>query len=135
VGLGNFVTHSSSGAYAHSDFMEVLATTGFVGFVLYFSIYLVLWRRLRRVSKRHTDATSRYMAGLYQAAIITLLTLGLGVPNFLNPLHLYVIGVLVGHTLAMEQGLRSTRPAASRAGKDVTSSLPVLVRRASRPFL
>jgi hypothetical protein len=73
------------------------------------------------------------MAGLYQAAIITLLTLGLGVPNFLNPLHLYIIGVMVGHTHAMEQGLLGARPAVSRARKDVTSSRPVSVRRASWP--
>ena len=135
VGLGNFVAHSSTGKYSHSDFMEVLATTGLVGFVLYFSIYLVLWRRLRRVLRRHPDATARYMAGLYQAAIITLLILGLGTPNFLSPLHLYVIGVMVGHTHAMEQGLRGTRPAESRASKGVTSSRPVSARRANRSSL
>jgi O-antigen ligase len=135
VGLGNFVTRSSSAEYAHSDFMEVLATTGFVGFVLYLSIYLLLWRRLRRMPKKRKDATSRYMAGLYQAMIAALLVLGLGAPNFLDPLYLYMLGLMIGHTLAMVQDLRCTRPAESRASKDVTSSLPVSVRRASWPSL
>jgi O-antigen ligase len=135
VGLGNFVTHSSTAAYAHSDFMEVLATTGFVGFVLYLSIYLVLWRRLRRMLRKRKDATSRYMAGLYQAMIIALLVHGLGTPSFLDPLYLYILGLMIGHTRAMEQDLRGPRPAESRASKGVTSSRPVSVRRASWPSL
>ena len=131
VGLGNFVVHSRGGEYAHSDFMEVLATTGVVGLVLYFSIYLALWFRLRRVLKKRSDATSRYMIGLYQAMIITTLFIGLGTPNFLNVLYLYIVGMIVGHTRAMEQELRSIRPAESGTTKDVTSSLPVAVRRAA----
>ena len=117
VGLGNFVTYSSTGAYAHSDFMEVLSTTGFVGFVLYFSIYFVLWRRLRRMLKKRKDATSRYMAGLYQAMIVALLVLGLGTPCFLDPVHLYILGLMIGHTRAMEQDLRGPRPAEAERAK------------------
>jgi O-antigen ligase len=135
VGLGNFVTRSSGAAYAHSDSIEVLATTGFVGFVLYFSIYLVLWLRLRRIRKEHQNATSGYMAGLYQATIMTLLVLGLGAPNFLDPLSLFIVGLMVGHANVMEQDLRSIRSAETRASRGVTSSPPVSVRRISMPSL
>jgi O-antigen ligase len=93
--------------------MEALATTGIVGLVLCFSIYLVLWLRLRRILKKRKDATSRYMVGLYQATIITTLFIGLGTPNFMNPFHLYIVGVMVGHARAMEQDLPSIRPAES----------------------
>jgi O-antigen ligase len=134
VGLGNFGTHSSLAAYAHSDSMEVLATTGFVGFGLYFSIYLVLWLRWRRILKKRNDPTSRYMAGLHQATIITLLVLGLGAPNFLDPLHLYILGLMVGHALAMEQDLRGARPVEGRASRGLTSLPPVSARPASRPL-
>jgi O-antigen ligase len=105
VGLGNFVAHSSTGQYAHSDFMEVLATTGLVGLVLYLSVYLVLWRRLRRVLKSRADPTFRYTVGLYQAVTIALLLLGLGTPNFLDPLCLYMLGLMIGHVRAMEQNV------------------------------
>jgi len=135
VGLGNFVEYSSVKGYAHSDYMEVLATTGAVGFLLYYSIYLVLWLRLRRVLKKRSDVASRYAVGLYQAIVITSLLVGLGRPNFLDPLHLYIVGVMVGHACAMEQDLRSTRPAESGARKDVTSPLPVAAHRASRSSL
>ncbi|UCG42187.1 MAG: O-antigen ligase family protein [candidate division WOR-3 bacterium] len=132
VGLGNFTLRSSMRAYAHSDFMEVLATTGVVGFLLYFSVYLVLWRRLRRVLNARSDPTSRYTVGLYQAMIITLLLLGLGTPNFLNPVHLLLIGVMVGHTRAMERNLRSVTPAEGGAVGDTTTSSPAVLRRTSR---
>lgn len=133
VGLGNFVIRSSlPGQYAHSDSIETLATTGIVGFALYSCIYVVLWFRLRRVLKKRSDATSRYVLGLYQAILITTLFVGLYTPNFLNPLHLYIVGLMVGHTRAMEQDLPGTRPADSGMTKDVTSSLTVSVRRASR---
>lgn len=132
VGLGNFVVYSSTGAYAHSDYMEVLATTGIVGFLLYFSIYLVLWRRLRRVLEMHPDPTSRYMAGLYQAMIVAFMLLGLGTPNFLSALHLYLIGVLVGHAHGMEQDLHGPHPSASRATYGVASPQVVASSGASR---
>ena len=131
VGLGNFVLLSSEQKYAHSDYMEVLATTGAVGFVLYFSIYLVLWHRLRRVLRKRSDATSRYMVGLYQVMVITSLVIGLGAPNFLNPIHLYIVGLMVGHAGAMEQDLPGTRPSESGTTMDLSSSLPASVRRAS----
>ena len=99
--------------------------------MLYFSIYLVLWHRLRRVLRKRSDATSRYMVGLYQVMVITSLVIGLGAPNFLNPIHLYIVGLMVGHAGAMEQDLPGTRPSESGTTMDLSSSLPASVRRAS----
>jgi hypothetical protein len=64
---------------------------------------------LRRILRERKDAKSRYMAGLCQAMIITLLVLGLGAPNFLDPLHLYVLGLMIGHGRAMEQDQERSR--------------------------
>jgi len=125
VGLGNFVVHSGYRAYAHSDAMETLATTGLVGFVVYFSIYLVLWRRLRRVLQARPDATSRYMAGLYQAVIVTSLIQGLGTPHFLDPAYLCILGAMVGHARAMEQDRPDVCPAEGGAVDDDAWALPV----------
>jgi len=55
VGLDNFQTLSGSmggstlGTYAHSNYMEILATTGFFGFFLYFSMY---YRWIRDLVRR-----------------------------------------------------------------------------------
>lgn len=52
VGLGGFIEYSEWNIAAHSGFGEVLAETGAVGFLLYYSIWLVVWLRLRRL-RRH----------------------------------------------------------------------------------
>lgn len=39
VGLDNFAAHYEFGGYAHSNYFEILATTGFVGLALFLTIY------------------------------------------------------------------------------------------------
>jgi O-antigen ligase len=61
VGLDNFrlmlpgYSGTRGGTYAHSNFVEMLADTGVVGFLLYFSIYVSVFRRLWRSAKRLRD--------------------------------------------------------------------------------
>lgn len=102
VGLGNFLRATKQREYAHSDYMEPLATTGVVGFVLYMSILLCLFRRLIRISRRQSDPNTRYRAGLYIAILVSTMALGIGVPNFLDPYYWLVLGAAVGHSRALE---------------------------------
>jgi len=111
VGLGNFVTLSAFHLYSHSDYMEALATTGLVGFVLYFSIYPILWWRIARLKKAATDPRVRYQLGVYRAIILTLLALGIGAPTFLSPYSWFLLASMIGHTW----GLCSREPAAVQA--------------------
>jgi len=105
VGLGNFNSQSGIGAYSHSDYAEVLSTTGLVGALLYFPIYVIWWRRLARVARKTPDPETRYRARLFQAILITMLLIGFGVPNFLQTEQWYWIGALIGYTFAMDQDL------------------------------
>lgn len=52
VGLGGFREAGQSLLAAHSGFGETLAETGVVGLLLYYSVYAVVWFRLRRI-RRH----------------------------------------------------------------------------------
>jgi len=52
VGLDNFRLHSSTEHVAHSYFMEVLADTGVIGFLIIFPIYLILILKINFVRKR-----------------------------------------------------------------------------------
>ena len=109
VGLGNFLGKSTSEGYSHSDYIEVLSTTGVVGFTLYFPIYLVLWLRIARVKKRTNDPKEKYQMGVYQALIVTTLFIGGGTPTFLNLDNWFRLALMIGHTLAIEHNLRRIR--------------------------
>jgi O-antigen ligase len=106
VGLGNFGTHANSitgsYAYSHSDYVEVLTTTGLVGALLYFPIYIVWWRRLVRISQATGDPEVRYHAQVFQAILLTMLFLGLGIPHFMQTEQWYWMAALIGCTYAWE---------------------------------
>lgn len=111
VGLGNFITAAGMGLYAHSEYAEILATTGAVGGAIYFSIYVLMIRRLARMRRRTRDPHARYYIGLYGSIMLTTLALGTGVPNFLSPWHWTLMFGILGHVCAMEH--RSASPRAS----------------------
>lgn len=69
VGLGQFSVYSDTGLYAHSEYVEILVNTGPVGACLYFGMYVVVWRRLRRVHRRVVDPRLRYVAGVCLASL------------------------------------------------------------------
>lgn len=105
VGLGNFTVHSSFQLYSHSDYAEILSTTGFVGFTLYFPIYIILWRRIIRIRKKSNDAKIKYQMGLYKALLLTILAIGIGAPNFLMIHVWFLLALMIGHTYALDRDL------------------------------
>jgi len=109
VGLGNFTVQSSFDAYSHSDAIEILSTTGAVGFCLYFPIYLLLWRRIRRIRRWTNDPRTVYQIGVYQALLLTILAVGLGAPHFLSLFVWVLLALMIGHTSTLERSLSSRR--------------------------
>jgi O-antigen ligase len=105
VGFGNYKVVSGLGLMSHSDYIEVLAGTGIVGFMIYFSLYAVLWRRLSRIQRLATDAEIRDRAGLFKAVVITELLLGLGSPVYIDLFHWLIVGGVIGCSYAMESDL------------------------------
>lgn len=102
VGLGGFMVASGTGTFSHSDYIEVLSTSGLVGFFVYFSIYPVLWYRLRKVERQYPRVKGqKRIIDLYKAIVLTLLFLGMGTPNFMSPFHWIIIGAIAGHSLTM----------------------------------
>jgi O-antigen ligase len=116
VGLGNFNSRSGMGLYSHSDYMEVLSTTGLVGAALYFPIYFIWWRRLSRVSKGTHDPEVRYQVRLFQAILLTMLMLGTGVPNFMQTEQWYWIAAMIGYTHALDTEISEARLRDSHVG-------------------
>ncbi|MGV8042526.1 MAG: O-antigen ligase family protein [Thermoanaerobaculaceae bacterium] len=77
VGFGEFAVASGTGAYAHSDGAEVAASTGLVGFLLYFSIYRVLWKRLAWHYGRVSNPMLLYQANCARMVLLILFVSGL----------------------------------------------------------
>ena len=107
VGLDQFRVLSSSGLYSHSDYIEVAANTGIVGFVLYFSIFVVLWLRLNRIKRMTNDPHLLYIIGFFKAAIITILLVAFGRPNIASKLTWVFLAGAIGYSWSIEHVLLS----------------------------
>jgi len=89
------------GAVAHSDFVDVLASTGLIGALLYFSIYVAAFRRARRVS-RGTSGIERLDWGAFLTFTALLLWLMVGFSRYTDFYNIVVLGAFVGTFLGRE---------------------------------
>lgn len=87
IGVNNFTTvieeymggqlnfsQSTTAAYAHSNYIEVLVDTGFIGFGIYYFVYIVLANKLLQM-RALRSRMSHDDVQLYHAAIVLLIVL------------------------------------------------------------
>jgi len=108
VGLGNFLSASKLGLYAHSEFMEILASTGLIGCALYFPIYYIPWRRLTRLHRVVSDSETRYQIGVSRAIIITMMTSGLAEGNVMSISFWFLLSGVIGFSCSLEESTLKT---------------------------
>lgn len=106
VGLGNYKAHSSTRQYSHSDYIEVAAGTGIVGFMLYFSIYLMLWLRLNRIKCMTTDSQLLYIVGFMKAAVIAMLLVSFGSAKINSKITWIFLASAIGYSWKLERSLK-----------------------------
>lgn len=105
VGLNQYSLYYEGGTYSHSDYVEPLAATGFLGFVLYHSFYFCILTRTLWLLRKHQDAMVRYRLKIIVLGTLTIMLIGLGVPHYANGtvfvlLSIFsVYSVAVGHDL------------------------------------
>lgn len=88
VGLANFQEYSVSGLYAHSNYMELLADTGLIGFLLFYSIYYLVWRNSDKMVKLFNgDEKVLFLSGLNKIILILFLVIGAGAVQYDNIAH------------------------------------------------
>lgn len=109
VGLDNYRALSSSGLYSHSDYVEVASNTGIVGAAIYFSVYLVLWTRLRRLSRIRGGADYNYTIALLKAVVLVILLLAFARPNINSKLTWIFVAAASGYSWGIERGLTDLR--------------------------
>lgn len=98
IGLGNFVMYSKTKQFAHSDIMEVCATTGIIGFSLYMLLWYLLWRRFRLLMHLELPASIQYTLHLFHAIYICMVVIGLGRTHFIEVDSMIMIGTMIGYT-------------------------------------
>lgn len=114
VGLDNFQTISGSGAgftlgtYAHSNYVEILATTGFLGFFLYFSMYISWIREIARRIQLLFTSGDFYIVLRAAALVGVLLLLDLTSVSYYQKFHwLIFAGLMADFMLLRRLGGRS----------------------------
>ena len=97
LGLAQFRVHSRYNLYTHSDIMELLSTTGIIGAILFYYIYIVLWKRINKLLKVAKGENMIYRLNLFKVIIISIIFYGLFKPNFLDILTMVNIAVISGY--------------------------------------
>ena len=92
VGLNNFQEYSYSGLYAHSNYMELLADTGIIGFVLFYALYVMVWIYSSKLNSLHDNKNSILAyTGLFKTTLILLLTASLGAVMYDSIPHWFIL--------------------------------------------
>jgi O-antigen ligase len=107
IGLDHYRYYSSSGMYSHSDYIEVAASTGIVGFIIYFSIYFSLWRRLSRLQVLVKQENVLYNVGLIKASLLTILILAFTKPHITSKPTWIFLAAAIGYTWSIERENRN----------------------------
>lgn len=106
VGLGHFQLYYWKGMYSHSDYMEPLACTGLVGFIIYQSFNLFLLMRISRLRRRVRDADEKYKLGAMLLTLVVHLLLGVGCPYWSAQRPYILLTIFATYTWMLERRLR-----------------------------
>lgn len=92
VGLNQFQVHHFTGTYSHSDYIESLACTGLVGFILYQGFAVAILLRLLRLLKRQLPDDIDYLIkGMVLYMLFGHFAIGFGAPLWYSIDHIMVL--------------------------------------------
>jgi O-antigen ligase len=106
VGLGHYQVFYWKGAYSHSDYIEPLACTGLVGFMIYHCFSILLARRILRLRKRVRDQNEKYKLDVMLLVLVTGWLLGFGAPYWSIQRHFVLVTTFAAYTWMLERRLK-----------------------------
>ncbi|MGE4285573.1 MAG: O-antigen ligase family protein [Phycisphaerae bacterium] len=106
-GLNQFKIHSTTGLYSHSNYMEPLANTGLVGFVLYQGIFFLPLIRAYRLSKMPFEQGVVYHFRMIVIAGSIIVLLGFGTVWTQSVNVMPLLALFSAYTYSAELSLRT----------------------------
>ena len=113
VGLDNFRNintggyfGSSVGAYSHSNYMEVMVSTGIIGLLLYVSIYIVMLSRLYRLRRAvyYSDIVGDY--AITSSLFIMIIIFDFAMVSFSEKVSWFLLAGIMAQIYIIENKLR-----------------------------
>ena len=87
IGFNNFQEYFYTGQYSHSDYIESLASTGIVGFILYQGSYFVLLLKSFKLFLRsNPNSNYRFYYAFIIITVILLKFIGLSIILYNSPI-------------------------------------------------
>jgi O-antigen ligase len=111
VGLFQLTALSRYATYAHNDYVEVAASTGLVGFFIYYFIFALVAWRLLRMRRRCQDPEVYYVTGICLAVLVTCAAAGFALVMFSSIWFWCFISGVVGFASVAER--RVSQPLAT----------------------
>lgn len=104
LGLQGFAAHY--GKYSHNNYIEVFTGTGLPGGFLYYSVYLCLWLRLRRLKKWLSDPRDMDMLNMVKTFIIVRLVSDLAMVDYYSKPDWIFAAILIGWAYHKEHAIK-----------------------------
>jgi len=107
VGFDNFSVVSSFGTYAHSNYMELMATTGLLGFIIYYLIFFYLWLRFWRLGKLQLDPKAVALINTVKAFMLVRLAGDLSRVSYFQKVNWIFLAIIIGWSYSLERQIVS----------------------------
>ena len=108
VGHGNFIVYTPQLAYSHNNYVEVFVSTGIPGGVIYYSIFVILWLRLRRLSKLPLGNKARELVNIAKTYLVVRFIADMATVSYYSKLNWILLAVFIGWTYHEERRLRES---------------------------
>jgi O-antigen ligase len=107
IGLGQYGIVSGEIGYSHNNYIEIFSSTGIIGGLIYYSIYIALYLRLRRLGKMVEDIKDRELVCLGKTIIIIMFLSDVPNVSYYNKQHWIQLAIFIGWAFHIERELTS----------------------------
>jgi O-antigen ligase len=124
IGLDNFVVYK--GWVSHSNSIEIFATTGIPGGLLYYTIFFILLRRLWRIRRNVYETEDLDFVNLALSFLFVHLITDIVNISYYSKIHWILIGILIGWSYWKENKLKNALLARSSPAENLSDTSDLL---------